>query len=409
MVDSLDILLNDILVGVLTKLADGRIVFSFDKAYVADENRQVLSQCYYAADRTLLRETRAYSSKLPPFFSNLLPEGSLRDYIAKAGHIKPTNEFAMLQLLGEDLPGAIIARPTLSSAPYTSDLLDASDKNVQSMSPYRFSLAGVQLKLSGLMKQQGGLTIPTGGMGGDWIVKLPSPAYNNIPENEYAIMHMASEIGIPVPDIELIALHNIDGLPDFGKLRGSQALAVKRFDRGENGKRIHIEDFAQVYGILPDNKYKGVSFNNITTMVWTLTGEAGLTDFIRRLTYTILTGNGDMHLKNWSFIYEDERTPKLSPAYDLLSTIPYITGDDLALKLVKTQNMTRCSLRTFEKLAEKTGTPKKLVLNTVRSTIQKTLEVWELNKKHYALPTDIETAIDNHMKNTALIELKNAS
>jgi len=55
----------------------------------------------------------------------------------------------------------------------------------------------------------------------------------------------------------------------------------------------------------PSKKYESVSFANITGMVWQLTGEVGLTDFIRRLTFTILTGNGDMHLKNWSFIYKD--------------------------------------------------------------------------------------------------------
>jgi serine/threonine-protein kinase HipA len=404
MVNYLDIYLNDILVGVLTKLPDGRMVFSFDDGYVADGNRPILSQCYYAADKTFLRETRVYSIKLPPFFSNLLPEGPLRNYIAEAGHVKPTNEFDMLRLLGEDLPGAIIARSTALSKPKASGLPYAMKEIAQSIPPFRFSLAGAQLKFSGLMKHRGGLTIPSGGVGGDWIVKLPSPAYDHVPENEYAIMHMASEIGIPVPDVELVALNKIDGLPAFGKLRGSQALAVKRFDRNEVGKRIHIEDFAQVYGILPDSKYEGVSFNNITKMVWTLVGEEGLIDFIRRLTYTILTGNGDMHLKNWSLIYEDERTPKLSPAYDLLSTVPYITGDNLALKFVKTKNMTMCSIGTFEQLVEKTGTPKKLVINTVRDTTQKTLEVWKCNKKHYALPKDIDAAIDKHMMNTALVD-----
>lgn len=403
---SLDILLNETLIGILTKLADGRCVFAFDETYIADIEHPVLSQNYYAADKTLITETRAYSTKLPPFFSNLLPEGPLRDYIAQAGDIKPTNEFDLLRLLGEDLPGAIIARASQSSIqtfPEKAPEVESTDYNPKSS--LRFSLAGVQLKLSALMKRRGGLTIPAGGVGGDWIVKLPSPAYDNVPENEYAIMHMAGEIGIPTPETKLVSLADIEGLPDFGKLRGSQALAVKRFDRTEEeGRRIHIEDFAQVYGVFPDKKYQGVSFNNIAGMIWTLTGQDGLQDFIRRLTYTILTGNGDMHLKNWSFIYEDARTPKLSPAYDLLSTIPYIPGDDLALKLVKTKDMKLCDLRIFEKLAEKAETPKKLVLDTVRETAQKTQEVWNKNKAHYALPADIEKAIDEHMRNTALAD-----
>src|SRR5262249_33699679 len=148
-----------------------------------------------------------------------------------------------------------------------------------------------------------------------------------VPENEFAMMHLAGEIGIPVPETQLIPLDRIGGLPDMGVLAGSQALAVKRFDRTANGKRIHIEDFAQVYNIYPEQKYEGVSYANIAGMVWKLTGETGLTDFIRRLTFSIITGNGDMHLKNWSFLYADGRTPSLAPAYDLVSTIPYLPAD----------------------------------------------------------------------------------
>ncbi|MCK5385162.1 MAG: HipA domain-containing protein [Alphaproteobacteria bacterium] len=207
-----------------------------------------------------------------------------------------------------------------------------------------------------------------------------------------------------VPEIKLVALSDVENLPDFGKLRGSQALAVKRFDRTEGGKRIHIEDFAQVYSIFPDNKYEGVSFQNIAKMVWTLTGEEGLRDYIARLAYTILTGNGDMHLKNWSFIYRDGRTPELAPVYDMVSTVPYIPGDTLALKLLKTKDMTHCDLQLFEKLAEKAGLPKRLVIDTVRETVANTRETWAANKAHYALPEAIESIIDQHMRDVPLNE-----
>ncbi len=394
----LDIFLNDRRAGVLTLLSDGRILFSFDESYVADSARPVLSQSYFSADGELLTPTKTYSGKAPPFFSNMLPEGHLREYLATRGGIKPTHEFSLLYLLGEDLPGAVIAKSaegfSLPPKKEEENLL----KNKEAEQPLRFSLAGVQLKFSALMERNGGLTIPATGMGGNWIVKLPSPAYDNIPENEYAMMHMAGEIGIPVPEIKLISLSSIAGLPDFGKLRGTQALAVKRFDRSDEGRRIHIEDFAQVYNIFPEKKYEGVSFTNIAGMVWTLTGEEGLRDFIRRLAYTIFTGNGDMHLKNWSFIYRDGRTPELSPAYDMVSTVPYIPNDRLALTLVDTKDMRQCDLRLFEKLGEKAGLPKKLVLDAARETAEKSREAWIKNKAHYALPSDIEKIIDEHMR-----------
>jgi serine/threonine-protein kinase HipA len=67
------------------------------------------------------------------------------------------------------------------------------------LQPLRFSLAGVQLKFSGLMDRQEGLTIPDKGMGGNWIIKLPSMTHDHVPENEYAMMYMAKEIGMNSP------------------------------------------------------------------------------------------------------------------------------------------------------------------------------------------------------------------
>ncbi len=399
MKQALDIYLNETKVGLLVRLSDGRVLFTFDETYIASKNHPILSQCYYSAERELLSETRAYRTKAPPFFSNLLPEGHLREYLAQRGCIKENDEFSLLYLLGEDLPGAVIAKPADREISSNAERdLDTKKVAHEEDMPLRFSLAGVQLKFSALMDRQGGLTIPASGMGGDWIVKLPSATHDNVPENEFAMMHMAGEIGIPVPEIKLVKLSHIQGLPDFGKLRGEQALAVKRFDRTSEGKRIHIEDFAQVYNMFPDKKYEGVSFQNIASMIWTLTGEEGLRDFIARLTYTVLTGNGDMHLKNWSFIYQDGCTPELSPAYDMVSTVPYIPDDDLALKMVGTRNMSLCDLRLFEKMAEKSGVPKKLVLDTAHETADKTRNFWAENKKHYDLPSDIASVIDKHMK-----------
>ncbi len=402
MTGMLNIYVNERHVGVLTILPDSRMVFSFEESYANDPMRPLFSQSYLSAEGDLLTPSKTYSGKGPPFFSNLLPEGHLREYLATRGGIKPTNEFHLLSLLGEDLPGAVIAKPREGfSLPLKKE--EEQQREIQATEqPLRFSLAGVQLKFSALMEKKGGLTIPATGMGGTWIVKLPSPTYDNIPENEYAIMHLAAKIGIPVPETRLVPLSDIAGLPDFGKLRGTHALAVRRFDRTEEGTRIHIEDFAQVYGVFPEKKYEGVSYTNIARMIWTLTGEDCLKDFIRRLTYTILTGNGDMHLKNWSFIYRDSRTPTLSPAYDMVSTIPYIPGDKLALKFVNTKNMRLCDVHLFEKLADKAGLPKKLVVDTARETAEKTQEAWRKSKAHYALPSDIEKMIDNHMKGMKL-------
>src|SRR5690606_36431532 len=113
----------------------------------------------------------------------------------------------------------------------------------------RFSLAGVQLKFSAFQNagKGGGLTIPAEGVGGSWIVKLPSQQFTGVPENEFSMMTIAGMIGMEVPVINLIDLDAIAGIPEgVGELQG-QALAVRRFDRTGDGP-VHTEDFAQVFG-----------------------------------------------------------------------------------------------------------------------------------------------------------------
>lgn len=263
--------------------------------------------------------------------------------------------------------------------------------------PYRFSLAGIQLKFSALAATRGGLTIPAGGVGGDWIVKLPSQTFSHVPENEWAMLHLAGAVGIPVMETRLVPLEDIAGLPTLGPLAKGQALAVKRFDRAAHGRRIHMEDFAQVYNLFPADKYGKVSYTNLANMVWTLTGETGLTDFIRRLVFSILIGNGDMHLKNWSFLYPDTHTPALTPAYDLVSTIPYLADDRLALTLSETKDMQAITQDHFKRLVKKAHVPSHLVLETAQDTVAATLAVWREQKKHYQLPAAIIERIDRHM------------
>lgn len=155
MTDVLDIFLNDRRAGVLTLLPDGRILFTFDETYAADPTRPVLSQSYFSTDGELLTPTKAYSGKAPPFFSNMLPEGHLREYLAARGGIKPAHEFLLLSLLGEDLPGAVIVKPAEG---FSLSLEKGEEKppgKKEAEQPLRFSLAGVQLKFSALMARDG--------------------------------------------------------------------------------------------------------------------------------------------------------------------------------------------------------------------------------------------------------------
>jgi len=398
----LEVFLSNEHVGTIIQMPDTRVIFSFQQDYVLNKLRPTLSQSFLSSDASLLEPTRIYRGKVPPFFSNLLPEGHLRKYLAQKANIGLNEEFKLLGLLGGDLPGAVVVVPSHDEYQNLKKKHSKTPKNDDSSTLLRFSLAGVQLKLSALMGRDGGLTIPASGLGGDWIVKLPSSSFQHVPENEYSMMTLASMVGISTPDAQLIPISNISGLPEFGNLLGDYAFAVRRFDRGKDGLRIHMEDFAQVYGVFPDKKYEGVGYSGLAQMVWTLTGEIGLREFIQRLVFCIMTGNGDMHLKNWSFLYKDKIHPNVSPAYDLVSTIPYIHGDGLALKLVGTKEMTRCNLTLFEKMAHKAEVPKKIILDTVKETAEKTRSFWDKEKKNFPLPESIMLKIDNHMKEIPL-------
>ena len=108
----------------------------------------------------------------------------------------------------------------------------------------------MHLKFSALENagKQGGLTIPAEGAGGSWIVKLPSQQYSGVPENEFSMMTIAGMMGVDVPDMHLVDLDAVHGLPQgVGELRG-QAMAIKRLDRTADGP-VHIEDFAKVFGM----------------------------------------------------------------------------------------------------------------------------------------------------------------
>ncbi|MDF1654526.1 MAG: HipA domain-containing protein [Coxiellaceae bacterium] len=154
----------------------------------------------------------------------------------------------------------------------------------------RFSLAGVQLKFSALLEASGGLTIPAHGVGGDWIIKLPSTRFESVPENEFAMMQLASQTGINVPEIKLMPFEQIKGLEMFEEFYGKNILAVKRFDR-DNSSRIHIEDLSQVFSLYPHSKYNKVSYNNIATSFQANLGIEAVWQFIERLAFNIIISN----------------------------------------------------------------------------------------------------------------------
>jgi serine/threonine-protein kinase HipA len=370
----LRVLLGALEVGIIRTERDGRVEFTFTPQYLAADRRPVLGQ--YFEDH--LDEVHRSQTHLPPFFSNLLPEGGLRELVARRANVHRDREPALLAVLGEDLPGAVVVR----RADDTGDGQDERDDDLEAVATpstedaLRFSLAGAQLKFSVLYRAgTRGPTVPIDGRGGNWIAKLPGDTYANVPENEYEMVLWAGRAGITVPEVDLVTVAEVEGLPiQLDPER--RVFLSRRFDRPEPGVRIHQEDFAQVANVRVSARYGTLSYAGIAKIVRAVAGEDDLDEVIRRLAFHVLIGNGDAHLKNWSLVYPDGIRARLSPAYDLVATVTYIPADKLGLKLSRENRFDHIRVQHFERLADHVGVPRDHVVGLVRSTIQRAMASW---------------------------------
>ena len=403
----LEILLYSEPVGTLTRIPGDRSIFAFNESYAEDAERPTLSLSFKGHLGELLSDFRPLQTRIMPFFSNMLPEGQLREYLADRAGVKPQREFFLLWALGQDLPGAVTVRPVDGNDRLPDDESEEYDERHKGREDVlRFSLAGVQLKFSAIAAAAGGLTIPAKGVGGSWIVKLPSARFEAVPENEYAMMNLARMIGIDVPETRLVPLPDVAGLPDGmdGALEGP-ALAVRRFDRTDDGATLHIEDFAQVFGVFPEAKYKKASYRNIAGVLALEAGDKDVAEFIRRLVFNTLIGNADMHLKNWSLIYPDRRTASLAPAYDFLSTIMYLKDDNAALKYARTKRMAELTPDELAYMAAKSHSGEKLVMDAAAETVARFHETWSAEKRNLALGKKAVDTIDTHLAKLPVAKL----
>jgi serine/threonine-protein kinase HipA len=401
----LQVNLYDAPIGSLTLLEGDRSIFAFNDAYIEDQARPTLSLSFKDQFGQLITQTRPTQTSLLPFFSNLLPEGHMRDYLARRAGVKEMREFHLLWALGADLPGAMTV--TLPGDA-NWNIEDASDSRPDKTkrepnAAMRFSLAGVQIKFSAIAEASGGLTIPVDGQGGSWIVKLPSRRFPGVPENEYAMMSIAQKIGMNVPEHRLIDPNEIDGLPADVDGLLEPAFAISRFDRTSDGSRIHIEDFAQVFGVRPREKYEKASYASIAKVLWIETGARGVDEFIRRMVFNTLVGNADMHLKNWSLIYSDRKRPMIAPAYDFVSTIAFLDDPNSALKYARQKRMKDLNWDELRLLAAKAGAPEALVTRAAAETIERFLDIWHQEKRALPLTEHMRTTIEAHFQGLELI------
>ena len=305
-----------------------RVRFITTEAYRQMESRPVLSQAL-EDDLSQVWESRI---RAPAFFSNLLPEGVLRELLAQRAGVNPMREFFLLAQLGEDLPGnvSIRAEGSLLADPQTALELPAPVSTEEAL---RFSIAGLQLKFS-VNETSGRWVFPVRGAGGRWLIKLPSPKFPLVPRNEFVTMRFAAALGLNVAEVRLASVSEVEGLAGVvtPSMLGAEdnALLVRRFDRTLGPERIHTEDLLQVLNKHPDDraKYRAANAEWVGRLLRALEpGDADLRELVKRLVFNVFMGNGDAHLKNWMLRYENPRQARLSPAFDLVSTIQYEETD----------------------------------------------------------------------------------
>ena len=212
------------------------------------------------------------------------------------------------------------------------------------------AVTGVQPKLSLDLEKVNAQTsrLTVVGLWGSYILKPPTDLFESLPENEDLTMKLAALCGLKTAEHTLIRLQS-------GKL----AYLTKRFDRQKN-RKIHIEDLCQLTENLTEHKYRG-SIERVGKTIRTYTTNKGLEALalFELVVFCFITGNADMHLKNFSLIRFDNGEVALSPSYDWVSTKLAMPEDLEESALTINGKKNRLKRADFDELATKLGIPAK--------------------------------------------------
>lgn len=392
---TLEVWLADVRVGALEQFEDEQYVFAFDASWLADPDRPVLGQFF--EDR---RPEDVVLWGPPCWFAHLLPQGPLRRAIARQGGVDDGDVFALLRLLGDDLPGAVVLRPGPSRLPRPAP---APAVPPLAAGPLRFSLAGAQWKLS-VRSGERGLTLPVQGESGRWIAKFHDPNFDALPRVELATMSWARACGIDVPEIRLGDASEIVELPPGVPVGDGTMYLIERFDRGADDTRVHMEDFGQVLDRPPGAAQYSGSYEEVAAVLAALVPYADLQAFCERLVFCVLCGNTDAHLKNWSLLYRDPRRPGLAPAYDLVASVLYVPrlDDELALTLAGSKRFEDVHAGSFDRLASLCGVPVAEMSGWIRGAAERVRGAWSAQAAHLPFTAAERGRLGRHLARVPL-------
>lgn len=213
------------------------------------------------------------------------------------------------------------------------------------------------------------------GLWGNFILKPATKKFPDMPAVEDATMHMASAVGITTAKHGLIKLSS-----------GELAYVSKRFDRTKKKKKIAMEDFCQLSEMLTADKYE-TSTEKAGKIIWKYSSQPGLDaiSFFDINLFSFLTGNSDMHLKNFSLMRNELSEVTLSPAYDLLSTKLLFVEDKEEMALSINGKKTKLKKIDFTVLGNNLKMNEKSIENSFK-------------RLHKAIPKMKEVIHDSYMR-----------
>lgn len=280
----------------------------------------------------------SHGGALPPFFANLLPEGRRLSTLRKTAKASLDDELSLLLQVGHDTIGDVAVvkpgtTPTFSEA--TIDLraeLDFTAALTEAGVADPVAVPGVQDKASART-----IAAPVSNRESKFILKVSPPEYPKLVENEAACFALANRAGKSFPLAETQVLQD---------RTGRSGLLVTRFDRDCN-QRFHVEDAAQLLGLYPAEKYSP-PMEEVALAMMRVSAAPQLTarSIAFQVAFAWLTGNGDLHAKNLSLMWQRGRA-RVTPIYDIPSTLVY--GDTtLALSVQgRRENLSGKKFRAF--------------------------------------------------------------
>ena len=240
----------------------------------------------------------------------------------------------------------------VSTAPVMEYTQSDMDRLAEQIIRSQTTLTGVQPKLSlNLQKHEGSLRLTIVGLWGAYIFKPQTSRFAELPENEDLTMHLAEIAGLKT------ARHSLIRLAD-----NSLGYLTRRMDRDVKGHKLPMEDFCQLTERQTEYKYRS-SYEQVAKAIerYSTVPQLDVINFYEEVIFCWLTGNNDMHLKNFSLLSLSEGRYELSPAYDLLNVVSINPADTEELALTLNAKKKRIARKDFIEAASKVGISEKII------------------------------------------------